>query len=201
MNVNLYCPNGEHDNNIFFIMPSKTNAVIIYLFKLDTEHPPTYNVNAKTRLVSGYENSRPININLRSITPSLNGTRGAYVISCIRAPRLYRDLFTYNKYTAPLGFVVTRTQAELQVWHILSVRKTFEAKSTRSVTGMLAHTDSGPDKFYAKDLMIMSGNVSVHFINNLQKCRAHHKDIDIFKHLCPELQIDNSVVQLETHPS
>ncbi|AGA16293.1 hypothetical protein [Thysanoplusia orichalcea nucleopolyhedrovirus] len=195
MNVNLYSPNGEQDNNISFIIPHKTNAVIVYLFKLDIQHPPP--LDAKTRLVSGYENSRPINIILRLITPSLKETRGAYVISCIRAPHLYKDLFVYNKYTAPLGFVVTRTHAEIQVWHILSVRKTFEAKSTKAVRGMRAHTDNGPDKFYVKDLIIMSGNVSVHFLNNIQKCRAHHRDIDIFRHFCPELIIDDSVVQLD----
>lgn len=203
MNVNLYYPYGEHDNNITFIIPFKTNAIIVYLFKLDinsiVEHPPGANI--KTRLVSGYENSRPINIVLRSIAPPLSNTRtaqGSYVISCIRAPHLYRDLFTYNKYTAPLGFVVTRTDAELQVWHVLSVHKTIEAKSTRNITGLRAHTDGGVDRYYPKDLIILSGNVSVYFLNNLQKCHAHHKDIDIFRHLCAELQIDNNVVELET---
>ncbi|USC25980.1 hypothetical protein [Palpita vitrealis nucleopolyhedrovirus] len=199
MNVNLYVSDGQHDNNMSFIIPYKTNAVIVYLFKLEIQYPTTYSeINVKTRLVSGYENGRPININLKSITPSLKDTQGAYIISCIRAPRLYQDLFTYNKYTTPLGFVVTRTNAELQVWHVLSVRKTCEAKNTRAITGMLTHADNGPDKFYVKDLMVMSGNMSVHFINSLQKCRVHHKDINIFTNLCPDLQIDNSVVRLET---
>ncbi|ANF29660.1 ORF-12 [Catopsilia pomona nucleopolyhedrovirus] len=216
MNVNLYHPNGEHDdnNNITFIISHKTNAAIVYLFKLDIiaaaaaghKHPTAVYTTAtlKTRLVSGYENGRPISMALRSIAPPLCDTRearGAYVISCIRAPHLYRELFTYNKYTTPLGVVVVRTDAELQVWHLLSVRKTFEAKGTRNIAGLRVHVDCGADIYYPKDLIIMSGNVSVHFLNNLQKCRAHHKDIDAIKYLCADLKIDNSPVELERTPT
>lgn len=73
MNVNLYCFNGEYDNNIFFIMFFKINVVIVYLFKLDIEYLLIYNVNVKMCLVSGYENSWLININLRLIILFLNG--------------------------------------------------------------------------------------------------------------------------------
>ncbi|AOT85481.1 ep23 [Cyclophragma undans nucleopolyhedrovirus] len=202
MNVNLYSPNGQHDNNIItFIIPHKTNSVIVYLFKSDTTVATAAAINNKTRLISGYENRRPISINLRSLAPPLADTRtarGSYVISCIRAPCLYRDLFQYNKYTASLGFVVTCSPDEIQVWHILSVHKTVEAKSTRKIVGMRVHTDTGNDRFYLKDLIIMSGNVPTSFLSNLKKCHAHHKDVDVFKLTCAGLHIDNGVVVLES---
>nr|AFS51888.1 DekiORF9 [Dendrolimus kikuchii nucleopolyhedrovirus] len=202
MNVNLYSPNEQHDDNniITFIIPHKTNSVIVYLFKFVTIDDAAA-INHKTRLVSGYENRRPISINLQSFVPPLADTRtarGSYVISCIRTPCLYRDLFQYNRYTASLGFVVTCRLNEIQVWHILSVHKTVEAKRTRKIVGLRVHTNAGTDRLYSKDLIVMSGNVLTSFLNSLKKCHAHHKDVDVFKLTCSGLQIDNGVAILES---
>jgi hypothetical protein len=213
MNVYLYQPDGGHDDNIInFIIPHKTNAVIMYIFKLiisndtvyrpDTMPPPPLPPD-KTTLISGYESNRSISINLRALMSPWNNnsaaeTRNAYVISCVRAPHIYCDLFVHNKYTSSLGFVVARTANETQIWHLLSVQKNVEAKYTRSIKGLRVHNNGGDDLFYPKELIVMSGNVSAHFYKNLQKCHVNLKDIKIIQILYPDICVDDhSVVQLE----
>ncbi|UZE89700.1 EP23 [Parapoynx stagnalis nucleopolyhedrovirus] len=195
MNIYLYQPNSKQDKNVTFIFPHKTNDVIVYLFRLGDNNDSS--LLSKTRLVSGYENGRPISINLKLIpllAPIM--VKGEYVISCIRSDKLYRDLFKYNDYNKPLGCVVVQIEKEIELWHILSVRKTSEAKNTRNITGMIVHTDNG-DLFYKKELIIMSGNVSVHFLQHLQKCRVQYKDLDVLSVLCENLQVDDNVTKLE----
>jgi hypothetical protein len=190
MNVYLYQPDGEQDNNITFYMPHTTNGVIVYLFKMGATLPAD-----KTRLVSGYENSRPIKMQVAIGA----ARRDAYVVSCVRAPCLFRELFVYNKYTAPLGFVVVRSKNFVpEVWHVLSVRRSIEAKRTRHVSGLRVHSNSGrPDHFYPKDLIFLSGSIPAGFLNNLQRCRAHHNDVNVVKLFCSDLCVDNSTVQFD----
>ncbi|AWD33677.1 hypothetical protein [Antheraea proylei nucleopolyhedrovirus] len=188
MNVYLYQPDGEQDNDISFYMPHATNGAVVYLFKMGAPAPPD-----KTRLVSGYENSRPI-----SMQVSVGAApRGAYLLSCVRAPCLFRELFVHNKYTAPLGFAVVRAgRVAPEVWHVLGVRRSAEAKRTRRITGLRVHGSAG-DQLYPKVLISLAGNVPAGFINELQRCRAHHKDVDVVKFLCGDLRVDNSPVQFE----
>ena len=190
MNVYLYQPDGEQDNNITFYMPHTTNGVIVYLFKMGAEAASA----DKTRLVSGYENRRPINMQVAIGV----ARRDAYVLSCVRAPCLFRELFVYNKYTAPLGFVVVRSGNFIpEVWHVLSVRRSIEAKRTRHVSGLRVHSNSGPDQLYPKDIISLSGNIPVGFLNNLQRCRAHHNDVNVVKLFCPDMCINNNSVQFD----
>nr|UIX56136.1 HycuOrf-11 hypothetical protein [Hyphantria cunea nucleopolyhedrovirus]UIX56289.1 HycuOrf-11 hypothetical protein [Hyphantria cunea nucleopolyhedrovirus] len=188
MNVYLYQPDGEQDNNITFYVPHTTNGVIVYLFKAGAATAPD-----KTRLVSGYENGRPINMHL-----SVGARKDAFVLSCVRAPCLYRELFVYNKFTAPIGLAVVRAgRAAPEAWHVLGVRRRAEVKRTRNIKGLRVHSNSGPDKFYPKALISLAGNVPAHFINNLQRCRTHYKDINVLGLLCADLRVDDSPVQLD----
>ncbi|AAP29914.1 unknown [Choristoneura fumiferana multiple nucleopolyhedrovirus] len=188
MNVYLYQPDGEQDNDIKFYMPHATNGVIVYLFKSGAGTAPN-----KTLLVSGYENSRPISMQL-----AMGARKDAFVLSCVRAPCLFRELFVYNKYTAPLGLVIVRAgRAAPEAWHVLSVRRRAEAKRTQKIKGLRVHNNSGPDQFYPKTLMSLAGNVPSHFMNNLQNCRTRHQDVGVLNLLCPDLHINDSPVQLE----
>lgn len=200
MHAYLYYPDNEHDYNITFTIPLKINSVIVHVFKTRHIVATADNDEDTTRLVSGYENGRPINMLIESIRPEQLKTinKNNYVISCIRAPCLYRNLFQYNKYTTPLGFTVVRTSSELQVWHILSVQKKIEAKSSRKITGLRIHTDCGADRCYPKELIIISKNVSLSFINHLQQCYAHHKDVDVFKYVFADLIISDAALELES---
>lgn len=171
-------------------MPHTTNGVIVYLFKT-TSVETTIN---KTRLVSGYEISRPINMQL-----TVGAYKNAFVLSCIRAPCLFRELFIHNKYTAPIGLAVIRAgNAPLEVWHVLGVRRRAEVKRTRYIKGLRVHSNSGPDRFYPKMLISLAGNVPAGFINNLQRCRAHHKDVNVLTLLCANLHVDDSPVQFDS---
>jgi hypothetical protein len=105
-------------------------------------------------------------------------------------------LFAFNKYTKRLGFVAVQVENETEIWHILSVRKTLEAKHSRNISGMTAHTNSG-DKFYRKELINMSGNVSEDFLKQLQKCQVHYKEVDILSIICINLQVSECAVTLE----
>jgi Nucleopolyhedrovirus protein of unknown function (DUF884) len=195
MNIYLYQPNCKQDKNVTFVFPHKTNNVIVYLFRLGDNNDSNH--LSKTRLVSGYENGRPISINLKpnsSLAPIT--IKGAYIISCIRSDKLYRDLFKYNDHNKPLGCAVVQIEKEIEVWHILSVRKTCEAKNSRNITGMIVHTENG-DIFYKKELLIMSGNVSVHFLHHLQKSHVQYKDLNVLSVLCENLQVDDNVTKLE----
>lgn len=189
MNVYLYRPDGEQDNHITFYMPHTTNGVIVYLFKMDA----TESTTDKTRLVSGYENSRPINMQI-----TLGAHRDAYVISCVRAPCLFRELFVHNKYTAPLGFMIVRAASGApETWHVLGVSRRTEVKRTRNIKGLRVHSNRGADVFYPKVLFSLRGNVPAGFLNNLQRCRANHKDIDVLTLLCADLRVDDSPVQFD----
>ncbi|AGR57048.1 hypothetical protein [Choristoneura rosaceana nucleopolyhedrovirus] len=189
MSVYLYQPDGEQDNDITFYMPHATNGVIIYLFKTGEGAAPN-----KTRLVSGYENSRQISMQLAVNAPH----KDAFILSCVRAPCLFRELFIYNKYTAPLGLAVVRAgRAVPETWHVLSVRRRAEAKRTQKIKGLRVHNNSGSDQFYPKALISLAGNVPANFMNNLQRCRARHQDVNVLNLLCPDLRVDDSPVQLE----
>jgi len=80
MNVYLYQPDGEQDNDVTFYMPHATNGVIVYLFKMGAEAAPD-----RTRLVSGYEAGRPIGLRL-----AVGACNDAFVLSCVRAPCVFR---------------------------------------------------------------------------------------------------------------
>ncbi|AAK85692.1 hypothetical protein [Epiphyas postvittana nucleopolyhedrovirus] len=189
MNVYLYQPDGEQDNDVTFYLPHATNSVIVYLFKVGEALSPN-----KTRLVSGYENGRPISMHVAIGV----ARKDAYMVSCVRAPCLFRELFVHNKYTAPLGFMIVRiARGAIQVWHLLSVRKSAEAKRTRHITGLRVHNNTGPDQFYPKEIINLSGNVSAAFVNSLQRCRANNRDVNMIKLFCVDLPINDSAVQFD----
>ncbi|AUR45041.1 orf10 peptide [Spilosoma obliqua nucleopolyhedrosis virus] len=189
MNVYLYQPDGEQDNNITFYMPHATNGVIVYLFKAGA----ATTASDKTRLVSGYENGRSINTHL-----SVGARKDAFVLSCVRAPRLFRELFVYNKFTSPIGLAIVRAgRAAPEAWHVLGMRRRTEVKRTRNIKGLRVHSNSGPDRFYHKALISLAGNVPANFIRSLQRCRTHYKDINVLNLLCKDLLVDDSPVQLD----
>lgn len=188
MNVYLYQPDGEQDNDVIFYMPHATNGVIVYLFKMGAEA-----AFDKTRLVSGYEAGRPIGLRL-----AVGACNDAFVLSCVRAPCVFRELFIHNKYTAPLGLAVVRAgRAAPEAWHVLSVHRRSEAKRTRHIRALRVHSNVGPDQCYPKALISLAGNVPASFLNTLQRCRAHHKDVAAMAMLCPDLRVDDSVVQFD----
>ncbi|QDL56936.1 EP23 [Dione juno nucleopolyhedrovirus] len=193
MNVYLYQPDGERDNEITFYMPHATNGVIVYLFRLGAETTTTTPPPDKTRVVSGYENSRPINMQL-----TVGVRRDGFVLSCVRAPCLFRELFVYNKYTSSLGLAVVRVgRAAPEVWHVLGTRRRSEIKRSKNITGLRVHKNFAGDTFYSKTLISLTGNVPADFINNLQRCRVHHKDVNVLRLVCADLCVDDSAVQFD----
>ncbi|AAY83946.1 ORF-15 peptide [Chrysodeixis chalcites nucleopolyhedrovirus] len=205
MIVNLYYPQDK-DSLITFSVINAINSINIIPFQInesdDTDGDGNNRNFASTRLVSGYERGRADRVNIairmKCLLPPIDRTaiRNAYVISCVRLPFFCVRLVNHQNFSRPVLPAVVDCKGEIQVWHIFTVNKNHEPASFQRVRGVTVCVD-GIENYFAKELVILRGNIPSHFIASLSKTHTNPKDIEMAAFVYPNVCINREDVRIE----
>nr|UPO71131.1 orf15 [Trichoplusia ni single nucleopolyhedrovirus] len=205
MIVNLYYPQDK-DSLITFSLINAINSINIIPFQInesaDTDGDEINHNFASTRLVSGYERGRGDRVNIairmQCLQPPIDRTsiRNAYVISCVRLPFFCVSLVTHKNFSRPILPVLVDCKGEIQVWHIFTVNKNHEPATFQRVKGVTVCVH-GIENYFAKELVVLRGNIPSHFIASLSKTYTNPKDIEMAAFIYPNVCINREDVRIE----
>ncbi|AKN80621.1 EP23 [Perigonia lusca single nucleopolyhedrovirus] len=200
MNVNLYFPNSDNDNIITFTVSNTYDSIKMHVYAYNNLLQQHDLLSSSTKMVSGYEkNHRKINMILSSVPPQLSAKKiSGYIVACIRLPCVCTKLLFHNMFSKPLSAIVVQTAATnkttaTEVWHILSVQKHKEALAFTKVGGAHVCLD-GTQRYFAKELIALTGNVSSGLVSSLMQSFMRKQDVDIVSLVYPHVPINTEPV-------
>ncbi|AKC91756.1 ac146 [Lambdina fiscellaria nucleopolyhedrovirus] len=154
--------------------------------------------------------------NTISTTVASQRNLNAYMVSCIRLPYLARKLVNLPIFNVPLAAAVMQVKRrqnsnneggnnglcendgkcqELQVWHVIGVRRGREPAAFKRINGVVID-ERGVEKFYQKEVIELRGNIPSAFVQNLQRAVAHYDDCQVMGFVYPHLHINDNAVHL-----
>ncbi|ACF05311.1 EP23 [Adoxophyes orana nucleopolyhedrovirus] len=196
MSLHLYRPYNLK-GVLTFARPDNINTISTMFFYVGDNADDNKNAHANlvTKLVSGYEPNREINIVINECHVE-HETFSGYVISCFRTPFICKNLVFSNYFTTNLALLIVEYKKEIQVWHVLSARKKKELASIKKIKSMnVIDPKSGQEKQIKKEVFSLTGNVPQHFLTFLINPVNNQKELDILTHYYP-VQVNETNVTI-----